>query len=113
MVIFILNAMLLILCDRRLFRVSIYMFKCMKGLILDRNLVNMFETLSLQHGVGTRAQQREDLVVVQTRTLMGDHAFSVFGARIWNSLPLNLRGSKSVLIFTNEYWRLQAVLYDR
>ncbi len=79
----------------------------MKGFIHDKNLLNMFETLALQHGVDTRAQRRDDLVVVHTRTLMGDRAFSVFGARIWNSLPENLRMSNSVLIFTNEYWRLQ------
>ena len=95
------------LCDRRLSRVSIYMYKCMKGLILDKNLLDMFETLALQHGVDTRAQRRDDLVVVQTRTQMGDRAFSIFGSRIWNSLPENLRTSNSVLIFANEYWRLQ------
>ena len=102
------------LCDRHLFRVSVYMYKCMKGIILvDKNLVNMFETLSLQHGVDTRAQRRDDLVVMQTRTLMGDRAFSIFGARIWNSLPENIRTSNSVLIFTNEYWRMQASVDDR
>ena len=101
------------LCDRRLFHVSVYMYKCMKGIILDKNLVHMFETLSLQHGVDTRAQKRDDLVVLQTRTLMGDRAFSIFGARIWNSLPENIRSSNSVLIFTNEYWRMQALVDDR
>ena len=74
------------LCDRRIFRVSIYMFKCMKGLILDKNIVKMFDVLALQHGANTRAQQRNDLIVRQTRTMFGDRAFSVFGARMWNML---------------------------
>ena len=85
----------------------------MKGFILDKNLLNMFETLALQHGVNTRAQQRDDLVVVQTRTTMGDKAFSIFGARVWNTLPENLRISNSVLIFVNEYWRIQQQLQSR
>ena len=85
----------------------------MKGFILDKNLLNMFENLAMQHGVDTRAQRRDDLVVVQTRTPMGDRAFSIFGARIWNSLPENLTASNSVLIFTNEYWRLQDFPHGR
>ena len=63
------------LCDRRLFRASMYMYKCMNGFILDKNLINMFDPLALQHGVDTRAHRRDDLVIVQTRTQMGDRAF--------------------------------------
>ena len=92
------------LCDRRLFRVSMYMYKCVKGLILDKNIVEMFDVLALQHSTNTRAQQCNHLIVKQTRTMFGDRAFSVFGARVWNMLTDELRQSNSPLIFTNKYW---------
>ena len=84
------------------------MYKCLNGLILDRNIVEMFSVLALQHGANTRANRRNDLIIMQTRTGMGDRAFSVFGARIWNSLPLDVRSSNSTRVFTS-YWNLQAL----
>ena len=79
--------------DRRHFRVAIYMFKCIKGIIYDQNILEMFECLELQHGANTRAKSRNDLIVPPTRTGMGDRAFSVYGAKIWNTLPVDVRKS--------------------
>ncbi len=92
------------LVDRRLFQVSMFMYKFVKGDITDRNIQDMFRTLELQHGRNTRAQSRNDFIVPICRTRMGERAFSVYGAKTWNRLLLEIRGSNTTDTFTRRYW---------
>ena len=92
------------LVDRRLFQVSVFMYKFIEGHITDRNILDMFRTLEHQHGRNTRAQARKDMIVPVCRTKMGERAFSIYGAKIWNSLLLETRESNTVETFTRRYW---------
>ena len=40
-------------CDRCLFRVPMYIVKCMNRLILDKNIIEVFDLIDLQHDVNT------------------------------------------------------------
>ena len=66
----------------------------------------MFQTLELVHDLGTRARNRCDLIVREVRTNFGAKAISVFGSRIFNLIPIDIRNSNSLNIFTSNYWEL-------
>ena len=95
-----------LLVERRAFHIASSMYKVMMNIIKDTKLTMMFQTLELVHGMGTRARSRCDLIIQEVRTNFGAKAISVFGSRIFNLLPLDLRNSKSINVFTSNYWKL-------
>ena len=94
------------LIERRLFHSCGFMFKLRNGLIKAERLGVLFSELECAHGRGTRASQRGDLIVIQTRTNYGEKAIQVFGSRIWNLLPAELRQCKTIETFCRNYWKL-------
>ena len=94
------------LVDRRLFHVSVFMFKYSKGWITDQNIHDMFRTLEYLHNRHTRAHDRNDLIVPATRIRMGEKAFSIYGAKTWNHLSVVIRECNTIDTFTSHYWTL-------
>ena len=95
-----------LLAERRAFHIAAFMYKVIKGLIQDVSVRTMFHSLEYVHDLGTRARNRCDLVVQEVRTNFGARAISVFGSRIFNLIPVNVRNSNSLNIFTSNYWKL-------
>ena len=80
-----------------------------KNLIHSSMLVCLFEELGDRHDRHTRSAGRGDLIVPNTRTRYGDRAIVVFGSRIWNLIPEQLRVLNTVETFAKHYWSNKAV----
>ena len=93
-----------LLIERRLFHVSLFMFKINKKLLQSSMLVCLFEELGERHDRQTRSVDRGDLIVPKSRTRYGDRAIVVFGSRIWNLVPEELRALNTVETFAKHYW---------
>ena len=84
---------------------AIFMYKIVNGVIVSLHLAHLFEGIQMRHGIPTRSQSRNDMLVPRCRTLVGAKAISVTGPNCWNGLPDNVRGSNTVATFKNRYWR--------
>ena len=51
----------------------------------------MFTKLSSVHSYGTRSVTNENYYVEQVRTENMKRAFSIYGALMWNSIPLSIK----------------------
>lgn len=51
------------------------------------------------NGRTTRSTDQQLLSVLSSTTRMGEKAFIVFGPRVWNSLPLDIRGAQNINVF--------------
>ncbi len=80
------------LLERRLFHISLTMFKIHRGIVTAPLLVDLFVNLEDTHGRHTRAVGRKDLVI---------------SSRIWKLLPPDLRNLNTVDTFTKHYWALK------
>ena len=92
------------LTDRRVYHVSAFTFKFVKGLTVDMNIHGMFRALEYQHGRDTRAQSRNDFIVRVSRTRMGERAFSIYGSKVWNCLLVEVQETNTTETFTRKYW---------
>ena len=95
------------LTERRMFHACGFMFKVQKGLISANNVCTIFEVLELVHDRETRARNRGDLQIVQSRTQMGEKSIQIFGSRIWNLMPVCLRNLNTIETFCKHYWNYQ------
>ena len=93
------------LLERRLFHSCGFMYKIRNEQILAEKLIMLFEDIEGIHSRDTRASQRGDLVMLQTRTAYGGRAIRVFGSRIWNLLSIDLRACKTFDSFCRNYWK--------
>ena len=80
------------------------MYKVKRGDVKSMAIRYLFVELDLQHGRITRALTRDDLAVPQTRTLYGERSISVFGSRIWNLIPPDIRICGTFDTFCKHYW---------
>ena len=94
------------LFERRSFHLLCLMYKILNNEVKDKRLVNLFRPIEFAHGVGTRANTRGDLIILETRTKFGEFSIQVFGSRAWNIIPDDIRKSKSFNIFVNAYYKL-------
>jgi len=86
--------------ERIQFRLCVLAYRCLTGTAPQY----LADTLSLSTNVAARCRLRSadsrTLQLLSTRrTTLGDRAFSVAAARAWNSLPLEIRNSGSLLTF--------------
>ena len=93
------------LVERRLFHTSTLVFKIENDLIKCPHLKLLFDNVADQHEVNTRASTRGYMVVPVYRTIFGSRSIQVLGSKIWNSLPLFIRESKTLDTFTRLYWK--------
>ena len=93
------------LVERRLFHSCGFMYKVQNDQIKAERLLILFDEIGGAHGRDTRASQRGDLVVLQTRTGYGERAIQVFGSRIWNMVPIELRQCNTFESFCRNYWK--------
>ena len=54
---------------------------------------------SLLGGLSSTDRDQTRLAIPKTKTAFGDKSFTVFGPKLWNSLPANLREAPSVQCF--------------
>ena len=80
------------------------MYKLKKGDVKCIELKSMFVNIDMFHSRVSRALTRDDLVVPPTRTLMGERAISVFGSRMWNLIPAEIRILGTFETFCKHYW---------
>uniref|UniRef100_A0A3B3HT18 Reverse transcriptase domain-containing protein n=1 Tax=Oryzias latipes TaxID=8090 RepID=A0A3B3HT18_ORYLA len=79
------------------FKILLFVFKCLHGLA-PKYLSDLIQVYNPPRSL--RSTNQTQLVVSKTRRkLRGDRAFSVFGPKIWNELPLYLRQINSLSIF--------------
>ena len=95
--------------DRRLFHVSLFMFKVQNGLITSTILKLKFVSIDSYHGRATRAYTNGNLAVPAHNNKYGLHAISNFGARVWNLIPNELRNVRTAASFTAGYWRWRVI----
>ena len=95
---------LTILQERRLFHISGFMYKVKRGDVRSLTIRSLFVELELQHGRITRALTREDLAVPFTRTFYGERSIAVFGSRIWNLIPPDIRTCGTFETFCKHFW---------
>ena len=93
--------------ERRLFHVSGFMYKVCGGQILASKLLLLFEEVENIRSRDTRSSQRGDLVVMHCRTQYGERAIQIYGSRIWNLLPVDLRKCNTFETFCRNYWKLK------
>ena len=65
----------------------------------------LFECINLRHDIPTRANNRNDMVVPRSRTLVGAKAISVSDPNCWKGIPEDARVANTVITFKNRYWR--------
>ena len=92
------------LAERRTYHCAVMMYKLIKGDSVCPLYENMFCKLEMQHGLATRAQERDDLIVNRVRTRFGEKQIEIFGARLWNTLPHDLRSCANLDLFKKYYW---------
>ena len=84
------------------FKISLLMFRCLND-CAPSYLSELISRDSNCHAYRLRSETRGDLLVPPTRTkTYGDRAFSVYGPRLWNSLPLSVRSCPTIISFKSK-----------
>jgi len=78
------------------FKLAVLVYKSLYGLA-PQYLVEECELVAAADRRQLRSSDIATFVVARTYTRLGDRAFPVAGARLWNSLPSNLRQSDLTL----------------
>ena len=88
--------------ERRDFLTAVLMFKCINN-TAPNYLCDMFTYVSDVHNVNTRNTNNGNLYVPQPSTSYYTKSLSVNGAKLWNSLPLDIKNVHNVNIFIMKY----------
>ena len=88
--------------ERRDFLTAVLMFKCTNN-TAPNYLCDMFTYVSDVHNVNTRNTNNGNLYVPQPSTSYYTKSLSVNGAKLWNSLPLDIKNVHNVNIFKMKY----------
>ncbi len=84
------------------FKISLLMFRCLND-CAPSYLSELISRDSNCSAYRLRSETRGDLLVPPTRTkTYGDRAFSVYGPRLWNSLPLSVRSCPTIISFKSK-----------
>jgi len=89
--------------QRITFNTAVLAYKCQHG-AAPQYLQSYCESTSMCTGRRYLcSSQMRQLVVPRTRTKYGDRSFAVWGPRVWNSLPVELRTPDiSLIVFRNK-----------
>ena len=78
--------------DKRiLFKIGIFMFKCVNGLAPDYLIDKLTASAAVPRHYQLRSYDLNSFFVPPTRLVIGSRNFAVFGPAVWNSLPELLR----------------------
>ena len=81
--------------------ISVFVYECQKN-IVPLSFVNVFTQTANVHPYNTRSAARGDLFILQKNTLQyGLRSICFNGAKIWNSIPPEIRDASSVRILKN------------
>jgi len=97
--------------ERITFKLAILVFRCLHGLAP----AYLAEAFNRAADVESRCRLRSGsssalLVPTTRRRTLGDRAFAVAGARVWNSLPATLTSQPSLLMFRRQ---LKTLLFEQ
>ena len=87
--------------QRNEFRIAT-MFKTLNNLT-PQYVKNMFKYIQDVHNRATRSSSKNDLYVLSANICAFKNSFAVWGAQIWNNLPIQIRKSKSLSEFKMKY----------
>ena len=89
-----------------------FVFNCVRNLGPD-HFNSYFQKNSTIHHCNTRQASREDLFLFRRNTdHFGLKSIQFFGAKLWNTIPVNLRNSLSLSILGKEFKTLIINSYD-
>ena len=78
------------------FRILVHVFKCLNGL----NPEYLAELLTKYSPPRTlRSSDQQLLIKSNTRLKIGERAFHVYGPKLWNNLPSDIRSAMSITAF--------------
>ena len=80
------------------FKISVHVYNCVYGSspVYLQDLISKYNSGS--QGLRSNRDQTR-LAIPKTKRAFGDKSFAVFGPKVWNSLPANLRAAPSVQCF--------------
>ncbi len=88
--------------DRLNFHKICLVYKCRNGLV-PQYLAETFSNVSDKHEHHTRAQTRQNLILVKPKNNQLKQSFKYSGALNWNNLNLVIRNATSLDIFNSAY----------
>ena len=93
------------------FKLATLVFRCLNGMAPSYLADELHRVANLDSRRRLRSASTSALIVPRTRhTTLGDRAFPVAAARVWNSLPVYVTESATLLTFRS---RLKAELFSR
>ena len=93
--------------ERIRFKVAVLAYGAISG--LPPSYLHGFVRLSQAGRPGLRSASSDRVMVPRTRTLIGNRAFPVFGAEVWNNLPPRVTSAPNLSIFRT---RLNTFLFS-
>ena len=77
-------------------------------LLADSNVKK--SNFDLRNKVSQRITRNgSDVHIDYRRTAVGQKAVSVFGAKLWNSIPMNIRNSNTIITFKSHMYQFRVV----
>ena len=100
---------LLRLTDISNFQLASFVFECVNGLS-SHFFENYFTSVASKHGKGTRQSTRGNLFLKRQHTIQyGIRSVQYLGAKLWNSIPSEIRLSSTV----KQFWtKLKKILFE-
>jgi hypothetical protein len=83
--------------ERIRFKVAVLAYRAING--LPPSYLHGFVRLSQAGRPGLRSASSDRVMVPRTRTLIGNRAFPVSGAEVWNNLPPHVTSAPNLSIF--------------
>ena len=87
---------ILTLRDINTFQVACFVYKSMNN-ALPLSFNNYFVTNEYMHGHVTR--RHGDIHIIRCNTKLRAFSVKIYGAKIWNSIPMSIRSAPSINIF--------------
>ena len=92
------------------FKCTVLVYKCLHGSVPSYLIDELCQVADVKARQRLRSSSSSSLIVSRTRlSTVGDRAFPVATARIWNSLPEHVTSAPSVAVFRS---RLKTHLFD-
>jgi len=96
--------------ERIAFKCAVLVYKCLHGSAPSYLIDELCQVADVKARQRLRSSSSSSLIVSRTRlSTVGDQAFPVATARVWNSLPEHVTSAPSVAVFRS---RLKTHLFD-